>query len=313
MGLEELQGDFQGGRDPLEARSAMDVGLTYQTYWNLSAAPFDNLPDPAFYFPSAKHEEARRRLLYGIQTKKGAVMLIGDVGCGKTLLSRTLIQTLSGTRHDVALIVNPALTAMEFLVEILYQFGLDPHGSKVELLHRLNDRLLANAQQNIQAVLMVDEAHAIQDRRIFEDLRLLLNFQLNNQFLVTLVLLGQPELWGRVKSIPQLGQRIAVRYHLEPFSAAETYRYIQFRLKAAAGDPDLFTKAAVLEIFQRSGGISRIINSICDLCLVLGAQDQLTCIDVPLVTRASRIMDGEASGGMEDLFNNLGWVPPQPH
>ncbi|TLY13691.1 MAG: hypothetical protein E6K69_08725 [Nitrospirae bacterium] len=173
---------------------------------------------------------------------------------------------------------------------MLYQLGIEATGTKVELLHRLNDRLLANQRQGLETVLVVDEAQSIEDDRIFEDLRLLLNFQLNNRFLLTVVLMGQPELKARVEAIPQLAQRIAIRYHLAPFSADETWHYIRFRLKVAGSDREIFTKDAVSQIFQQSDGISRLINSLCDLCLLLGFQDKIDQIDLPIVERATNML-----------------------
>ncbi len=261
----------------------------HTNHWGFQAAPFENVPDPEYYFPSEKHEEARQRLLYGIQAKKGAVMLTGEIGCGKTLLSRALILDLPQDQYDIALVTNPALPPLDFLTEILYQFGLETTGSKAELIHRLNARLLENQRKGLDTVLVVDEAQSIPDDYTFEDLRLLLNFQLNNRFLMTIVLLGQPELKGRVEGIPQLAQRIAVRYHLEPFSAEETRQYIRSRLKTAGTSEEVFTKDAVFEIVQRTRGVSRLINGLCDTCLFLGAQAQLREIDASVVGRAARL------------------------
>lgn len=263
--------------------------MTYCTHWKLDARPFDNLPDPRFYFPSGQHEDARQRLLYGIEAKKGVVMLTGEIGCGKTLTSRALIQSFPQGRYDVALIANPSLPSTEFLTEILYQFGLEGSGQKVAMIHRLNDHLLANRGRDINTVLMVDEAQAVQDPAVFEDIRLLLNFQLNDQYLLTLVLFGQPELNERVSAIPQLNQRIALRYHLRPFSADETADYIRFRLEAAGGRGALFTKDAIEEVFVLSRGICRVINNLCDLSLFLGAQELVAEISPSIVQRAATL------------------------
>lgn len=263
--------------------------MTYCPHWKLDARPFDNLPDPRFYFPSGQHEDARQRLLYGIEAKKGAVMLTGEIGCGKTLMSRALIQNLPAGRYDVALIANPSLPSLELLTEILYQLGLEAGGQKVTMLHRLNDHLLANRARGIATVLMVDEVQAVRDPAVFEDIRLLLNFQLNDGHLLTLVLVGQPELNDRVRVIPQLDQRIGLRYHLRPFSADETVAYVRFRLQAAGGRADLFTKDALQEVFVLSHGVCRVINNLCDLSLFLGAQERVAEISPSLVQRAATL------------------------
>ena len=264
--------------------------MPYHDHWRFSAPPFENLPDPSFYVPLGKHEDARQRMLYGVQAKKGVLMVTGDIGCGKSLLSRDLIQNLPQSQYDIALMVNPALPPPDFLTEVLYQFGLDTNGSKIHLIHRMNEHLLANHHQKVATVLIVDEAQSILDDHVFEELRLMLNFQLNNLFLMTIILLGQPELKERVEKIPQLNQRIAVRYHLAPFSADETYYYIRSRLKLAGALTEIFTKDAAFEIFQRTGGVCRLINTLCDACLFLGSQEQLTQIDISVVKRASRVL-----------------------
>lgn len=261
--------------------------LSYETYWKLTALPFENVPDPKFYFPAPMHEEALHRLLYGVQTRKGAVMLTGEIGCGKTLLSRELSLHLAGQQYDMALIANPSFGVEDFLTEILYQLGIEPTKTKVQLLHLLNERLLDNYKKGKQTIIVVDEAQAIPDDQVFEELRLLLNFQLNDRFLVTLVLMGQPELNERVTALKQFAQRIAIKYHLGGFSQEETAQYVDFRLKAAHCQREVFTKDALTVVFQRSGGIPRNINRLCDLCLLIGSMDRATNIDRTIAERAA--------------------------
>jgi general secretion pathway protein A len=257
----------------------------YEAHWGLKAAPFENVPDPDYYFPSSKHEEGLHRLIYGVEAKKGAVMLTGEIGCGKTLLSRALILHLAREKYDVALIANPAFEGTGFLAEVLYQFRVEATGTKVDLLHALNDHLLANHRKQVNSVVVVDEAQAIGDDLVFEDLRMLLNFQLNDQFLLTLVLLGQPELRDRVLAIKQFAQRIAIRYHLRPFSLEDSAAYIRFRLKAAGTTQEIFSKDAIQRIFDLSEGIPRNINSLCDMCLLIGYLDAAKYVDDTIVDR----------------------------
>ncbi len=275
--------------DAVPATPAEPVKLerSYLGHWGLAELPFENVPDAKYYFPSPMHEEALHRLLYGIETQKGALMLTGEIGCGKTLLSRSLLNQLSSQAYDLALIANPSLEVDQFLSEVLYQLGIQSSGPKVELIHRLDNRLLENHKRGLKTVLVVDEAHIIHDELLFEELRLLLNFQLNNRFLLTLVLVGQPELNERVLAIKQFAQRIAIRYHLGTFNADETAHYVKFRLRSANYVKEIFTPNALLRVFKHSGGIPRNINTLCDLALLIGYMEKATKIDAPTVDRAA--------------------------
>lgn len=267
----------------------MSVEVNYTRYWGLRALPFDNVPDPRFYVSCSQHEAAHRWLSYGVQTGKGMLLLTGDIGCGKTLLSRRLIVGMAPTRYDVALVANPALSPSELLDEVLSQFGLEPVRSKAGRLQILNERLELNAQRGIHSVLIVDEAQSIEKNKGFEDLRLLTNFQLNDRFLMTIVLIGQPELRHRVAGIPQLNQRIAVRAHLGPFTAEETTLYIVSRMGAATDRTDVFSKEAVVAIYEQSKGIGRLINALCDQCLFAGAIEHAVQVDDRLVRQVGQV------------------------
>lgn len=255
--------------------AVQDVALPpvcrYERHWGLDLRPFENVPDPRFYVPSMKHETAKQRVLYGIHTRKGIVMLTGEIGSGKTLISRSLILNLPRSRYEIGVVANPSIPDNEFLGEILFQFGLNPAGTKTEQLRRLNDQLLMNYRRGVDTILVVDEAQAIKDDQLFEELRLLSNFQLNDRFLMTLVLLGQPELRERVARIPQLAQRVAIQYHIERFNRAETKAYILGRLSAAGCARNVFSSGAITLIYNQTGGVCRLINSLCDLSLYFGS------------------------------------------
>ncbi|HPY00962.1 MAG TPA: AAA family ATPase [Candidatus Marinimicrobia bacterium] len=252
----------------------------YLDYWKIKEKPFENSPDPKFLFHSKQHDEALFRLLYAIQSSRGAALLTGEYGCGKTLLMHTIISELSQGKFKIAYLTNPRWSAMELIEEILYQLEINSKSkSRLEMLHSLNDFLLQNVQEKCQTIIIVDEAQVISDYETFEELRLLLNFQLNDRFLVTLFLVGQPELNNMIKNIPQLNQRIAVRFHLKHFNFEETKAYIQYRLKVAGRNDQIFTDSAFDEIYKYSEGIPRIINNICDLSLVIGFGKHLSTID----------------------------------
>jgi len=253
----------------------------YEEYWKLNEKPFENTPDPHFLYYSQRHEEALSRMLYAIRERKGAAILTGEYGSGKTLLSRVLLEELNNDQYQSALIFNPRLPALELLKEIVYQLGRDVSfmTGKTELLHSLNEILYKNKDDNKNTVIVVDEAQAIDGEDGFEELRLLLNFQLNDNFLLTLILLGQPELKEKINKLPQLRQRLAVRYHLKALTEAETKEYIEHRLKVSGAQQEVFSENALKEIYYFSAGIPRRINNICDMALLVGCGEGLDVVN----------------------------------
>ena len=260
----------------------------YLEFWGLKELPFENVPDPRFFYPSAEHQEALLRMFYAVNSRKGAAMLTGDIGCGKTVLSRTLIQDLPADRYEIGLITNPSLSPVDFLREILYQLGVESTThSKLDLLHALNDQAVKNLNKNKDTIIIIDEAQAIADEGTFEELRLLLNFQLNDRFLLTLLLLGQPELKERIAQIDQLSQRIAIKFHLGPLKREETHAYVRTRLEKSGVKRQIFGDDALNVLHQESRGIPREINNICDICLLLGFGAKVTQIDPSQILKAS--------------------------
>ena len=256
----------------------------YEKYWGLNELPFENVPDPRFLYHSTQHEEALTRLLSATKAQKGATMLSGEVGCGKTTVSRAFVQGLSSEEYEVGIIANPSLTSLDFLKEILYQLGIEKTAeSKPELLHILNDAMLQNLRKKRKTVLVVDDAQAIEDVVTFEELRLLLNFQLNDQFLLALILIGQPELRDTIAKMPQLDSRISIRYHLKLLDLKDTALYILHRLKVAGMRRNMFTKEAIEKIHEYSGGVPRKINNTCDLSLFIGFSKKVELIDSKIV------------------------------
>lgn len=259
----------------------------YAEYWGFQELPFENVPDPRFFYPSAEHQEALLRLFYAVNSRKGAAMLTGEVGCGKTILSRTLIQDLPPDRYEVGVIANPSLSPVEFLREILYQLGVESDAdSKLDLLHTLNEQVARNLNAGRDTVVIIDEAQAIDNPETLEELRLLLNFQLNERFLLTLLLLGQPELKDRIAGIKQLEQRIAIKFHLGPLKPEESRAYIQARLDKIGSKRKIFQDDAINAIHRASRGIPREINNICDVALLLGFGARAQDINLDLVQKA---------------------------
>ena len=233
---------------------------------------------------SVKHKEALLNLMYAVNENKGAALLTGDIGCGKTLLARALISRLEPEEFEIAYVTNPRLEEDDFIHEILYQFGREVKSDRrIDMLHTLNEFLYLNAEDGRKSVLIIDEAQLIKNEVILEEIRLLLNFQLNDRFLLTLILIGQPELTRQLKKIPQLDQRIGIRFHVEHLSCEDTRKYIEFRIKHGGCDRQVFTERAVERIFKYSEGIPRKINTICDLCLVMGVARNIEMIDEDVV------------------------------
>jgi general secretion pathway protein A len=266
----------------------------YLEYWSLQEFPFENVPDPKFIFYSPEYEEALVRLIYAVQRKKGCALLTGELGCGKTTLSRVLIQKLMETNSEIGLITNPNLNPMEFLKEIMLQLGLNPQTNlKVDLLNMIKGKILENEQNDTNTILIIDEAQLI-PRETFEEIRLMLNFQLNDKFLITLILIGEPELRDIINKIPQLEQRIAIKYHLKPLTMEEMRGYIISRLQKAGAERVIFTEDALREIFQGSGGIPRRINNICDMSLLIGSVSKVNAIEAGTIRQIIRDINGES-------------------
>jgi len=261
----------------------------YEAYWGLKEKPFENTPDPRFIYFSHEHLEAATRLTYTIKERKGAALLTGEYGCGKTIISRLLFEILPQDKYEIAFITNPLLSPIELLREICLQFGIKVSRKmpKTKLLKDLNQRFYENMNRGRDTVLIIDEAQAIRDLMAFEELRMLLNFQLNNRFLLTLLLIGQPELREKIEELRQLKQRLVLRYHLNPLNKEDTGKYIIHRLGIAGAKRTIFSDNANESVWKNSDGIPRMINSICDMCLLVGFTKGLKKINEEIVKKAA--------------------------
>lgn len=271
----------------------------YEAYWNLKERPFVNTPDPKFLYYSKEHEEALSRLTYAVEANMGGCLLTGVFGCGKTLLNQTLIDNLDKQgNYRIAFITNPFLSHIELLRMIAYELGATNLPEKKSeiltdfILVTLKNLLYNNNEDGKHTVVIVDEAHVIEDKLIFEELRLLLNFQLKDRFLLTLILSGQPELKKNVDNIKQLAQRIPIRCHLERFDLQETKNYILHRLNVAGRVEPVFTEEAYKVIYERAGGIPRRINHICDISLLVGFDKRIELIGEDIVTEVVKDLEG---------------------
>jgi general secretion pathway protein A len=255
----------------------------YLNYWELKRFPFENVADPSFFYLSDSHEEALSRLLYTSKMGKGGAMLTGDIGSGKTLISHVYMNTLREEGADVSFLTNPPYSPVEFLQEILFQMGsADPPGSKSKLLKELNKKLIDNLEHKRGTAIIVDEAQILHQETL-EEARLLLNFQTNERFLLTLVLVGQNELRLKIRAMKALDQRIAIRYELEPFSLVDAVKYIMFRARKAGFKKNVFSKKAIRTIYEYTGGLPRKINTVCDLSLLLACNEKRAFVDSGIV------------------------------
>lgn len=255
-------------------------------YWGLEEKPFENTPNPKFLYLSPEHNEGLKRLLYAITDHKGCALLTGEYGCGKTFLLRTVLDRLEAQHYDVALINYPVFAPGEFLREILHQYGIEPgDGTRLDLFHRISEHTFENAQQGRHSLVVIDEAQMIEDPQVFDEIRLLLNIQMKDRFLINIFLVGQPELRERIMEYPQMEQRIAVKYHLRRLSQEEMVAYIRHRLKIAGLTREIFSADAYHLIYKISYGVARRINNLCDLCLLEGASDGAAIITEGIIRR----------------------------
>jgi general secretion pathway protein A len=251
----------------------------YTSFFGLGEKPFAITPDPRYLFMSERHAEALAHLLYGVNEAGGFIQLTGEVGTGKTTIVRSLLERMPG-HADVAVILNPQLTPVQFVLTICEELGIfvrdEDSASIKDLVDILNKRLLEAHAKARRVVVIVDEAQNLSPETL-EQVRLLTNLETASQKLLQIILIGQPELrevLARVE-LRQLAQRITGRYHLDPLSKPETASYVNHRLKVAGASGEFFTGPALKEVHRLSGGVPRIINVICDRAL-LGAFTQET-------------------------------------
>ncbi len=287
----------------------------YHQYFGLNEAPFSIAVNPRYLFMSTRHRDALAHLLYGVGSGGGFILLTGEVGTGKTTINRCLLEQLPDDT-DVAIILNPALNALELLASVCDELGID-YDPKAHTLKTLTDQLhsflLENHARGRNTVVMIDEAQHL-DFDVLEQIRLLTNLETNNQKLLQIILIGQPELAHLLNrpELRQLNQRITARYNLEPLNLDETRAYIRHRLSVAGlpGDRIIFPDSVVRGLFKQTRGIPRLINVLCDRIL-LGAygQNKLQADRQMLKIAALEVMGEEAGAGSTTLWRRrMPWV-----
>jgi general secretion pathway protein A len=244
----------------------------YNKFYGFQEAPFNLTPNSRYFFESTRHLEALSTLIYAIEHRKGFVVITGDIGSGKTTVCRTLLNKLN-PRTKTALITNTHMSGKDLLCTILEDLEVDyVPGSKARLLSQLNAFLIEQLRNDSNVVLIVDEAQNL-TTSVLEEVRMLSNLETENEKLIQIILLGQPELKQKLASnrLEQLRQRITVFYHLIPLDKQDTFRYVRHRLKvASSSDKDFFDEGALNLVYNFSGGVPRLINQICDSALLSG-------------------------------------------
>jgi len=244
--------------------------MSYLTHFGLERDPFSNAPDARFYFNTEQHSQALVRLMYAVDSNKGLAVMIGGVGTGKTTLARRMLDNLPEEKYESSLLVmvHSGITPEWIVTRIAMQLGVeDPASDRLALLKQLYNRLLEIDQEGRRAVVLIDEAQMLQSRELMEEFRGLLNLELPGKKLLNIIFFGLSELENCLQLDPPLAQRVAVKYHLHSLTVRTTENYIKHRLRVAGAKRMLFNPETIPSIHRFSGGVPRLINTICDNCL----------------------------------------------
>lgn len=269
----------------------------FEEHFGFSRRPFGKTPDPSFLYESPQHAEALARLEYAVE-EKDLALLVGEIGSGKTTLSRALIDRVGETR-PVILLINPRLTPTQLLRSIASVLGIAPSRFRNEILEQIHTKLFELYEEKREPVLIIDEAHLLPSKETFDEIRLLTNYQLDDQNLLSVILIGQPELEKKLERphYAPLRQRIGLRYNLGPLTLEDTIAYIEHRIHAAGGARNPFTRDAMEEIHAVSGGIPRIINTLATTALLDAFGEDAASIDPSRIASAAREHHLESAHG----------------
>jgi general secretion pathway protein A len=264
----------------------------YKKFFGLAKNPFEISPDPYFFYGSAQHNEALANIFYGIRARKGFVVVTGEVGTGKTLLVRCLLDSLDRNQVAFSYVFNTRLNEEEFIRYIMQDLSLNPPATKGEMLLQLNEYLIGRYRKGLTTVLIVDEAQNL-SWEVLEEIRLLTNLETTKDKLLQIVLIGQPELDEKLESynVRQLKQRIALRCRLNPLTELETRDYIVRRLQRAGAKNSawtIFPDNVIKKIHQSSNGIPRLINTLCENSLIVAFAKQSNAVTPEMVDEVAR-------------------------
>lgn len=259
----------------------------YLQYWGLRGEPFADIPDPDVYYPFESHSWALSLLEYAIREHKAAGLLTGAYGAGKTTTIRVLLGNISSEDFATAVVDAPGSEGGALFGAILERAEESATGSNADdLCDRLEAHFADNKARGKHNIVVVDEAQSLPAATLHRELRPLLDPQHGDHKLMTLLLVGQDELWQRVSQVPRLADRFAVKCRLQELDRAQTVAYVGWRIERSGGDPAIFADEALRLIHEASKGIPRQINSLCELCLVTGCRRNATVVDASLVKSA---------------------------
>jgi len=269
----------------------------YTKFYGLKAKPFRLVPNPAYIYLSSRHRNALTYLEYGLTENMGFILLTGDIGMGKTTLVRHILNTIEAD-VEVAVIFNTMVLSNDLIHMILGEFEIkfDVGITKARALELLYGYLIDSYAKGKKVLLIIDEAQNL-THEVLEEIRMISNLQTDDEMLLQIMIVGQPELKEKLRSstLHQFSQRIAVSYHLSPMDSEEVHHYISHRLKVAGGAVNLFDKGAIDVIIEASGGVPRVINLLCDACMVYGFADGVNPITAEIV---QHVLDDKGGMGL---------------
>lgn len=279
--------------------------MSYLEHFGLRSEPFSNTPTDRFYFRSPQHERAMTRLMHVIEGMRGLAVLVGEIGQGKTTLARRLLERLPEDRYEASLLVviHSGITASWLLRRIASSIGVrDPAEDKLELLGQVYERLLEIHREGRKAVVLVDEAQMLQSQELMEEFRGLLNIEVPGQKLINFVFFGLPEVETYIQLDPPLAQRVALKVRLDRLDLESTRAYVLHRLQLAGAMHNPFEEDALKAIHRFSGGTPRVVNTLCDNCLLeayLDGERRVSEVRVEAVARNLGLAASDSSRSLD--------------
>ena len=259
----------------------------YESYWQLQSRPFENCAEARFYYPSEVHQGALLKLRYAVENRRGAALLAGAAGVGKTLLINSLKRQVSDSCKPFVHIVFPQMSVGELLNYLAAELGALASPNAIvtvdESVRRVQKFLDDNTRRGCHAVVAIDEAQLLLETEALETLRLLLNFETQSQPALTMILSGQANLLPAIERLPGLEARLGVKCLLRPLNLEETVSYVNHRMTAAGATHEIFTPDALTTLHELSGGNPRRVNRLCDLALLIGYAEEQVRINAPQI------------------------------